>query len=119
MSNKNNSLPKHTKLPWLIKLKDERGFYISGGDVKTVAIARNASEGNFFPRPRIAKINAEFIVNACNSHYQLVEALRTAKATIMVLSSELNLDKNSLSARSVLLNLEEIDDALLLVKGKS
>lgn len=60
---------KHTPGPWeYIRYADEPGFYIRNihrGDM--VAVANDLTESD-----------AQFIVKACNHHYELLESLKTA-----------------------------------------
>ncbi len=64
--------PKHTPLPW----KDDAGGHINTDELKPKAVASTNSHSNTrFPH------DAAFIVLACNSHYELLEALRGLLAT--------------------------------------
>lgn len=69
----NETKPMHTPLPWLQgKPYVEE---IHSLRKRTVAIT-NANDRRFEPED---EANAEFIVRACNSHYDLLEALRYAR----------------------------------------
>jgi len=59
---------KHTALPW-----EEHDYYVSDKDGNTIALTDNGDPEKF----EIHQANAEFIVRACNSHYDLLEALKT------------------------------------------
>ena len=63
--------PAHTPLPWVIN--PAHPTYISSADATA-----DICELDGWPVDCVAEENAnrEFIVRACNSHYQLVEALR-------------------------------------------
>lgn len=67
---------KHTPLPWHY-IEEWRGIYdspdIRGAQVRIAEIANTPDY----------KANAEFIVRACNSHYELVEALESANFTYL------------------------------------
>jgi len=62
---------QHTALPWVI---DKYGHVTRGREcVSANGFSMVMSSGD---RQNEAKANAAFIVRACNSHYQLVSALR-------------------------------------------
>ena len=67
---------KHTKLPFYLTEHNE-WFYIQSASI---------NEDNFVCqieyKNNTDKINAEFIVNACNAHYDLLEACKTMKRLI-------------------------------------
>jgi hypothetical protein len=76
----------HTPLPWSIShgyaapyFAAEPAHYVSGPKAESVGIklASPWREGAWDDDPE-AKANAEFIVHACNAHYELVAALREA-----------------------------------------
>ncbi len=68
---------KHSPLPFCIEPiypnQDFGGFYIMSGGINGTAIAEVDSE-SLGDLP-IDQANASFIVTACNSHYELLEAL--------------------------------------------
>ena len=63
-------MPKHTSLPWAVREVYEDGIVVSRGieDVHGVGLNKG-SEFELFD-----KDTAEFIVKACNSHDDLLEA---------------------------------------------
>lgn len=58
----------HTPLPWERELGGKRGAWIQGTDGNWSALSCGQTDAE-------ASANAEFIVRACNSHYELLEAL--------------------------------------------
>ena len=62
---------KHTPLPWKVALLGE---LIVGPSERVIAACAFLADGVGGPDEITA--NAKFIVRACNSHYQLVEALK-------------------------------------------
>ncbi len=71
---------KHTPLPWITAGRNGAGDHIHGNDGE-VAWCRTYVG---IPSETI-KANAEFIVRACNSHYELLDAARRAEAMIELL----------------------------------
>ena len=72
--------PAHTPLPWAaqpLETGDDAGVSIIGSDLGGLVCASLPwpSEIDSGDYSRVES-NAAFIVRACNSHYQLVEALR-------------------------------------------
>ena len=67
--------PAHTPLPWMVS--PILPTFIMSADGKA-----DICELDGWPVDYVAEENAnrEFIVRACNSHYQLVEALREARS---------------------------------------
>jgi hypothetical protein len=67
---------KHTPGPWsvcnAIGKKSEVGIVADAAPC-IIAVMGNQGRGAW---PQEARANAEFIVRACNSHYELLEALR-------------------------------------------
>ena len=75
---------KHTPLPWKVEpiynnKTGEIQYYIKDINQDTIAdlyFTRSIDgETKFFPHPN-SEANAAFIVRACNSHYELLEALK-------------------------------------------
>lgn len=73
-SNKNLEIRLHTPLPWkigrvdtLVTAADQRGICSTGGYADNRIDSEELAEEN--------RANAAFIVRACNSHYDLLEAL--------------------------------------------
>lgn len=63
-------LMEHSKLPWRVKhLELKHTFIIESEDGRVVELKKFPYWGN-------AKANADFIEKACNSHYDLVDALK-------------------------------------------
>ncbi len=64
--------PKHSPLPWSLDFEDR---CIHGSDKEFVT---HISESRFYDgrKDDTAKVNAEFIVKAVNSHYDLLEACK-------------------------------------------
>ncbi len=80
-------MTQHTKIPWGVsKFKGEHGEPIISGDCENIAYMRWGAH----PKTQAEVIaNAEFIVNACNSHDDLVDALAgcmTSLALYMILA---------------------------------
>ena len=80
--------PAHTPLPWWI---DDDGFIAagSGDDYQTVADPHC--------RPTVDcgdenGANAAFIISACNSHYELLAALKDCRAALHATKESLGLD---------------------------
>jgi hypothetical protein len=71
---------EHTPLPWCVF--DEDGYYpgieSDGGKGQSIVLYGESFEdcGVRGETHDQALVNAEFIVRACNSHYELLEALR-------------------------------------------
>lgn len=65
--------PTHTSLPWRID-----AVYGVKSDADTELLASTYCE----PNPQRNKANAEFIVKACNSHYELLEACKAVLVSI-------------------------------------
>lgn len=75
---------KHTPGPWRVAAPPDKVCtaypqsemnYTTNGWAKTIVVCKHASwmkDGEEFA-------NAEFIVRACNSHYELLEALKDAR----------------------------------------
>lgn len=59
---------KHTPLPWRVR-DDGKSWAIIGAEPSWI--------GDIDKRNHNAATNAEFIIRACNSHYELMEALKT------------------------------------------
>lgn len=79
-----NSKHKHTALPW--HMLDGSGAYqrisiISNLSDDAQVICRIDNKISQHPLTEEDKSNAEFIARACNSHYELVEALKGAAMT--------------------------------------
>ncbi len=74
---------KHTPLPWKVKYYHTYGEEVmidvstSGGRIATVTLWAAACGVK-----DIAGANADLIVRACNSHYELLEACQAVLATI-------------------------------------
>jgi len=69
---------KHTPLPWKVYYAKNNGQLILGtGEESGQAI--QSHNGAFWRDEAEAKANAEFVVKACNSHYELLEALESVK----------------------------------------
>lgn len=81
-------MSKHTSLPWHY-IDEWRGIYDSP-DIRgaQVRIAEITSTPDY-------KANAEFIVRACNSYYELVEAL---EAALPYLQDQLAIEKAGLDS---------------------
>jgi hypothetical protein len=105
---------KHTKLPWKL-------FYEGSGDY--LIINNNGEEIASLSRPDahflhtgkgavINEANAEFIVTACNNHYELLEILRKSKTLAEAIISKLAMENSSVN-----LLLAEIDQVLLKAQG--
>lgn len=65
---------KHTPLPWKVYYAKNNGQVILGTGEENGCAIQNHS-GAFWRDDDEAKANAEFVVRACNSHYELLEAL--------------------------------------------
>lgn len=67
-------MTKHTPLPWKVYYAKNNGQIILGTGEENGCAIQNHS-GAFWRDDEEAKANAEFVVRACNSHYELLEAL--------------------------------------------
>lgn len=72
-------MAKHTRLPW-------KAYYASNGVLLGIgdkhAGGITDDQGGLWGYGKEKAANAEFIVRACNSHYDLLEALESACAAI-------------------------------------
>ncbi len=66
---------KHTELPWNF-YEGAEYYLINSGNITRICVADIKRE---FAN---AEANAQFIVKACNSHYELLEALKKAKSIL-------------------------------------
>lgn len=72
-------MKNHTPLPWKVYYAKNNGQVVLGtGEENGCAIQNH--NGAFWRDDEEAKANCEFVVKACNSHYELLEALNCAKA---------------------------------------
>lgn len=64
---------EHTQGPWILEICGN----IVGADGNRLVANTNGYSTNYDVEKRVeeSKANAEFIVRACNSHYELLEAL--------------------------------------------
>jgi hypothetical protein len=58
---------KHTKLPWYVHRRNPLVLQASDGNIALMNLARPSEE---------SEANAAFIARACNSHKELLEALK-------------------------------------------
>lgn len=74
----------HSPLPWRIYPGHLDSIYSQDGEVLIVERGSdfNCLEGESTPDNDEARANAAFIVRACNAHYQMLEALKTAQAAL-------------------------------------
>ena len=64
----------HTPVPWKVYYAKNNGHLILGiGEENGQAITNHS--GAFWGTNDEAKANSEFVVRACNNHYQLIDAL--------------------------------------------
>jgi hypothetical protein len=102
-----NMKAQHTPTPWVI---DPSGSSINAGD----ALGRIADMKGDYIWPSEDKANAAFIVQACNSHQALVDALEATEGTLDWMEQfasegmQAECDKSLAMAR----------EALALAKGK-
>jgi hypothetical protein len=107
-------MTKHTALPWKVvaeDIGDETFIYapvgIKGADGFDVV----SYEGGFTPNSEwkldVIKANADFIIRACNSHDELVEALKAASVFI----------KNGIELGFIRMPDKDIPDPAHLVPG--
>lgn len=73
---KGEDMSKHTPTPWSIGITNNGADHIN----VWMGIVHVASVMKFVPTGESAEANAEFIVRACNSHDELVEALEAQEA---------------------------------------
>lgn len=97
----------HTPLPWfvsraLIGQKSE-SLRVVNGDGAVVALAK-AARGN-------KQANGEFIVRACNSHYESLEALEAARPYV---ANVVEADGAEFNRR----DLQKIDAAIARARGE-
>lgn len=95
---------KHTPLPWAVEFRPRVHEWWIGSALKEkqrglkieqMTCAIKAMTGNHVSE---AEENAAFIVRACNSHYELLEALKEAHAEIRAWRDGLN-SKNMHAAK--------------------
>ena len=99
---------KHTPLPWRVETKAITHPDI--GDVAVVYMINNADESVYEQ-----EANAKFIVRACNSHYELLEACKEAYELV---KNECEAhDKGDISRGDFTL-LEELEDVIAKAEGK-
>lgn len=103
--------PKHTPLPWKVREHNNQKRYIDAENGLTIADAlMHSSLGNQDNH----KANAEFIVKAVNSHYELVEALKLAFKRIKECRELDNGENITTPIDNILSNVEiRIEQALL------
>lgn len=66
-------MEKHTSLPWILKKQSNGGYSIGFLDAtKADADVTDTKNDSVF----ISKADAQFIINACNLHYELIKALK-------------------------------------------
>jgi hypothetical protein len=70
---------KHTSLPWFL-FQEGNTIQISDSENHDAAIVHWAGFDSSDKPQTENEANAQFIVRACNSHYQLVEACKLALA---------------------------------------
>ena len=71
---------EHTKLPWKF---DDTWHLILGPEGQEIAALHSAQGPDEKRATRFAaNLNADFIIQACNAHEQLIEALRQCKAAV-------------------------------------
>ncbi|MGZ8432797.1 MAG: hypothetical protein ACXWYM_00435 [Candidatus Binatia bacterium] len=88
---------QHTELPW--KTNAMEVFTDAGKSSKRIAFATGKAQGDDNSLEEL-KANAEFIVRACNSHYELLEALQETWAHFgdAMSDEEIALKEKSLAA---------------------
>lgn len=74
MKQNTTSKVKHTPLPW--------NYHNSNNDDYLDIDSAGTRITSIFNVDKEAKANAEFIVTACNSHYELLEALKKAESSL-------------------------------------
>lgn len=71
---------KHTELPWSFDKSEFRKFKIDGATHSGIATVHNGWQDTEEMSKGLSgneiRSNAEFIVKACNNHYQLLDALK-------------------------------------------
>ncbi len=77
-----NKFNEHTPLPWKVYYAKNNGQVILGtGEENGCAV--QAHNGSFWRNDEEAKANAEFVVHACNCHYELLEALEMCQQALI------------------------------------
>lgn len=66
---------KHTPLPWKAENGESRGAWIMGSDECWAALVCGDNDST-------AIANKDFIVRACNSHYELLKVCKVVLATL-------------------------------------
>lgn len=70
-----NNFNDHTPLPWKVYYAKNNGQLILGtGELNGCAI--QAHNGTFWRDHDEARNNAEFVVHACNNHYEMLDELK-------------------------------------------
>ena len=67
--------PVHTPFSWHVITKDGRSFVYADKDTPVCVVAKQFSD-------EAVLANAQFIVRACNHHYELVRPLKAAAHTL-------------------------------------
>lgn len=72
-----------TPTPWRVFPGDKSSVYSDTGDVLIVQVGDEllCNDDEMVPEPDEAVSNAAFIVRACNTHYQMLEALKALDAS--------------------------------------
>lgn len=88
---------KHTKLPWKVYYAKNNGQIVLGiGEEDGQAITNHS--GAFWREDDEAKANSEFVVHACNNHYEMLEALEAADELIGKLALGINTESFEVGA---------------------
>lgn len=88
---------KHTPLPWKVYYAKNNGQLVLGtGEENGQAIQNH--NGSFWRDDAEAKANCEFVVKACNAHYELLEALELADAALSGSNMNMNVVQKKVKA---------------------
>lgn len=93
---------KHTKLPWHVHHRNPLVLQAADGNIALMNLARPSEE---------SEANAAFIVTACNSHAELVEALE--EATWLMREALARTPKDDLTQRELLTDAIQQSDTTL------
>lgn len=100
--------PKHSLLPWEERPNQMVACHVEGLDY--IVATTDAS----FIDEKLNQANAEFIVRACNNHYQLLEALKNIFNTC----GTINFSSHKQMREAIEGALELAESALQKVEGK-
>jgi hypothetical protein len=105
---------KHTPLPWKVYYAKNNGQLVLGtGEENGQAIQNH--NGSFWRDEKEAKANAEFVVKACNSHYELLEALESCERWFKLHSENVELTNGKYTQHPM---LTMIQDTIAKAKGE-